>query len=51
MACFKNEEKVKEFKNIKEAAKWLGLKHNANISAACNGRAISAYGYTWKFIN
>jgi hypothetical protein len=51
IACFKNEEKIKEFKNIKEATNWLGLKNSGNISAACNGRAISAYGYTWKFIN
>jgi hypothetical protein len=50
IACFKDGKKVKEFKNIKEAADWLGLKNNANISAACNGRAKSAYGYEWKFI-
>lgn len=50
IACFKKGEKIKEFKNIKEAANWLNLKSNSNISAACNGRAKSAYGYEWFFI-
>lgn len=50
IGCFKDGVLHKEFKKIAEARKWLGLKTNANISACCNGRAKSAYGYVWKFL-
>ena len=47
---------LQEFKSMSEATKWLitkdltsNPKANSNISACCNGKAKSAYGYIWKY--
>ena len=41
-------EYVKTWKNIKEAARELGIS-NGNISSCCKGRYKSAGGFIWKF--
>ena len=47
---------LQEFKSMTEATKWLitkdltsNPKANSNISACCNGKVKSAYGYIWKY--
>ena len=38
------------FPSIAKVAEWAGLKSCANISACCNGHALSVGGYHWEFV-
>ena len=42
---------IKSFKNVKEVLieyNWEA-KHQTHIMMACKGKAVTAYGYVWKF--
>lgn len=45
----KNNNILKTFNSIKEAAQFLNKKSGSNISFCLNGYYKSAYGYKWKF--
>lgn len=50
VACYKNGKKVKEFKDIHEAFRFLGATVCGSISACCKGKQKSYYGYTWRYV-
>lgn len=47
------EEEINRFESIIEATKNLGLNNDcgSHISAVCNGKRKTAYGYKWKYLN
>lgn len=45
----KNNNTLKTFNSLKEAAQFLNIKSCSNISCCLNGYSKSAYGYKWKF--
>ena len=45
----KNNNTLKTFNSLKEAAQFLNKKYYTNISCCLNGYSKSAYGYKWKF--
>ena len=45
----KNNNTLKTFNSLKEAAQFLNIKSCSNISSCLHGLYKSAYGYKWKF--
>lgn len=45
----KQGEYLKEFASAVEANKYVGIKGRGHISAVCNGKRKSCYGYVWKW--
>lgn len=45
----KNNNFIKEWNSIQEAAIKYSNGHNGNISNCCSGKLKSAYGYIWKY--
>ncbi len=41
---------IKTFISMADAAKFLGMKSCNNISACCNGKKETAHGYKWKLL-
>lgn len=42
---------IKTYDSIRAATRAMGSKHNSCISAVCNGKRPSMYGYGWQLIN
>lgn len=40
---------IKEWNNINEILKYLGIKYNSHIYKCINGKTTNAYGYVWKY--
>lgn len=41
---------IQSFRNLKEAARFLGNEmYSSNIGACCNGKQKTAYGYRWTY--
>lgn len=40
---------IKEWETISDAARFIGIKRQANISSVCKGKKKSAYGFIWKY--
>lgn len=40
---------IREYKSINEAERVSGLKNSSGISACCNGKLKTAYGFVWRF--
>ena len=45
----KNNNTLKTFNSLKEAAQFLNKTSHSNISCCLHGKSKSAYGYKWKF--
>ena len=45
----KNNNTLKTFNSLREAARFLNKKSCSNISCCLHGKSKSAYGYKWKF--
>lgn len=45
------EKELKVFNSITDACSAVGTKHAALLSRCLNGKAHTAYGYKWKFLN
>lgn len=43
-------EELRVFPSLKDAYIFLGKQHSGQISAVCNGKRKTAYGYSWKYI-
>ena len=41
---------IRQFDSIKDAAKHFGRKNMFEISRCCNQRSLSAYGFSWRYL-